>query len=55
MNSKQKKMVVRIIVTAIWLIGLHIVPITGIARLFAYIIPYTVSYTHLTLPTNRGV
>ncbi|MUP48130.1 cadmium-translocating P-type ATPase [Veillonellaceae bacterium M2-8] len=55
MNSKQKKMVVRIIVTAIWLIGLHIVPITGIARLFAYIIPYIIIGGDIVCKALRGI
>ena len=55
MNSKQKKMVVRIIVTAIWLIGLHIVPITGIARLFAYIIPYIIIGGDIVCKALRGL
>lgn len=55
MNSKQKKMVVRIIVTAICLIGLHIVPITGIARLFAYIIPYIIIGGDIVCKALRGI
>ncbi|MDO4519651.1 MAG: heavy metal translocating P-type ATPase [Eubacteriales bacterium] len=42
MNKKQKKMLIRILVSAALLIGLHFVPIQGIARLGLYMIPYLI-------------
>ncbi len=40
MNKKQKKMLTRIIIASIFLIGLHFAPISGLIRFIAYMIPY---------------
>ena len=37
MTKKQKKMLVRILITAVMLIALHFIPITGIPQLLAYV------------------
>ena len=40
MTKKQKKMLFRIIVTAILMIGLEFVPVEGYGRFALYLIPY---------------
>ena len=40
MTKKQKKMLVRIIITAVMLVGLKFIPLTGIPQLAAYLIAY---------------
>ena len=42
MTKKQKKMLVRILITAVMLIALHFIPITGIPQLLAYLAAYAV-------------
>ena len=42
MTKKQKKMLVRIIITAVMLVGLKFIPLTGIPQLAAYLIAYLV-------------
>ena len=40
MTKKQKKMLVRILITAVMLIALKFIPITGIPQLLAYVAAY---------------
>ena len=40
MNKKQKKMLIRIVAASVLLIGLYFIPIKGIIRFIAYMIPY---------------
>ena len=42
MTKKQKKMLVRILITAVMLIALKFIPITGIPQLLAYVAAYLV-------------
>ena len=42
MNKKQKKMLIRIAITAVMLIALAFLPLTGIWRLLAYVAAYLV-------------
>lgn len=42
MNKKQKKMLTRILITAVMLIALHFISITGLPRLIGYLIAYGV-------------
>ena len=42
MNKKQKKVLIRIIITAVLLVVLHFIPVAGIPRLLLYLIPYFV-------------
>ena len=42
MTKKQKKMLVRILITAVMLIALHFIPITGVPQLLAYLAAYAV-------------
>lgn len=40
MNKKQKKMLWRIIVSAVLMVALHFVPVTGLVRFALYMVPY---------------
>ena len=40
MNKKQKKMLWRIIVSAVLMVALHFVPVTGLVRFAIYMVPY---------------
>ena len=42
MSKKQKKVLIRIIISAVLLIGLHFVPVTGWVRFLLYMVPYQV-------------
>ena len=42
MTKKQKKVLIRIIITAVMLIGLKFIPITGIPQLIAYFAAYII-------------
>lgn len=42
MNKKQKKMLTRILIAAVMLIGLHFIPVTGILQLALYLAVYLV-------------
>ena len=47
MNKKQKKMLIRIAITAVMLIALAFLPLTGIWQLLAYVAAYLViGYGH---------
>lgn len=55
MNKKQKKMLARILVAAVLMIGLHFVPVSGAVRFLLYMIPYlTVGYDIL-LKAWKGI
>ena len=42
MNKKQKQTLYRIIISAVLLIGLHFVPVTGVLRILLYLIPFLI-------------
>ena len=42
MTKKQKKMLIRIIIAAVLMVGLHFVPVDGIIRFVLYMVPYLV-------------
>ncbi len=42
MNRKQKKMLLRIIITVVLMIALHFVPVSGYLRLALYLVPYLI-------------
>ena len=55
MTRKQKKMLARILFSGILMVGLHFVPIQGLARFFLYLIPYLVIGYDILLKAGRGV
>lgn len=50
MTKKQKKMLVRILITAVMLIALKFIPITGVPQLLAYVAAYLVIMTFCARP-----
>lgn len=55
MTKKQKKMLVRILITAVMLIALHFIPITGIPRLLAYVAAYLVIGYDILRKAGKGI
>lgn len=55
MNKKQKKMLSRIIVAAILMIGFSFLPVDGINRFVLYIIPYFVVGYDILIKAGKGI
>lgn len=55
MNKKQKKTLVRIIVTAVLLIMFSLLPVTGWLRLVLFLIPYGVIGYDILLKAGKGI
>ena len=55
MTKKQKKMLIRILVTAVMLIALKFIPITGIPQLVAYLAAYLVIGYDILKKAGKGI
>ena len=55
MTKKQKKMLVRIIITAVMLVGLKFIPLTGILQLAAYLVAYLVIGYDILKKAGKGI
>ena len=55
MTKKQKKMLVRIIVSATLMIGFAFLPIDGLPRFFLYLIPYVVIGYDILIKAVKGI
>ena len=55
MTKKQKKMLARIIITAVMLVGLKFIPLTGIPQLAAYLIAYLVIGYDILKKAGKGI
>ena len=55
MNRKQKIMLVRILITAAMLVGLHFAPLTGIPQLAAYLVAYLVIGYDILRKAGKGI
>ncbi|MBM6765505.1 cadmium-translocating P-type ATPase [Faecalicoccus pleomorphus] len=55
MNKKQKKMLVRILLTAAFMIGLHFIEIEGWYRFIAYMIPYLIVGYDILIKAGKGI
>lgn len=55
MNKKQKKMLVRIVLSAAILIALHFIPVTGWMRLVAYLVPYFIVGYDILIKAAKGI
>lgn len=55
MNKKQKKMLTRILITAVMLIALHFIPITGIPQLVCYLVAYGVIGYDILKKAVKGI
>ena len=55
MTKKQKKMLVRILITAVMLIALKFIPITGVPQLLAYVAAYLVIGYDILRKAGKGI
>ncbi|MBQ2577531.1 MAG: cadmium-translocating P-type ATPase [Lachnospiraceae bacterium] len=55
MNTKQKKNLIRIIITACLLLVLHFLPVTGILRFVLYMIPYLIVGYDILIKAFKGI
>ncbi len=55
MSKKQKKMLIRIVIAAVLLVGLHFLPLTGLARFIVYLIPYLVIGYDILIKAGKGM
>lgn len=55
MNKKQKKMLIRIIVSAAMLIALNFIPATGVLRFILYLIPYLIIGYDILIKAVKGI
>lgn len=55
MNKKQKKMLIRIIIAAVLLVGFHYLPFQGPIRFFLYLIPYLVIGYDILIKAWKGI
>ena len=55
MTKKQKKMLIRILITAVMLIALKFIPITGILQLIAYLAAYLVIGYDILKKAGKGI
>ena len=55
MTKKQKKMLIRILITAVMLLALHFIPITGIPQLIAYLAAYLVIGYDILKKAGKGI
>ena len=55
MNRKQKKMLLRILASAVLLAALHFVPVTGWARFICYMVPYLVIGYDILIKAGKGI
>ncbi len=55
MSKKQKKMLFRIIITAVLMVILHFLPIEGILRFVLYMVPYLIIGYDILIKAGKGV
>ena len=55
MNKKQKKVLTRIIIAAVLIIGLHFAPIDGWLRFAAYMVPYLIIGYDILRKAGKGI
>ncbi len=55
MNKKQKKMLIRIIISAILIAGLKFIPVGGLVRFVLYLIPYFVIGYDILIKAGKGI
>ena len=55
MNKKQKKMLIRILITAVLMVVLHFVPASGILRFVLYMIPYAIIGYDILIKAGKGI
>ncbi len=55
MNRKQKKTLARILVSAVLLVALHFIPVTGWLRFICYMVPYLIIGYDILIKAAKGI
>lgn len=55
MTKKQKKMLVRIIISGVLMLGLALLPTSGLLRFFLYLIPYLIIGYDILIKAGKGI
>ncbi|MCR5023791.1 MAG: cadmium-translocating P-type ATPase [Lachnospiraceae bacterium] len=55
MNSKQKKNLIRIIISAVLVISLHFVPVSGVLKFILYMVPFLIIGYDILIKAVKGV
>ncbi len=55
MSRKQKKMLIRIIIAAVLMVGLNFVPAEGAVRFLLYLVPYFVIGYDILIKALKGI
>ena len=55
MTKKQKKNLIRIIITAVLMVALHFIPIEGWIRFAAYLVPYLIIGYDILKKAGKGI
>ncbi len=55
MNKKQKKMLARIIISAILMVAINFLPVKGIVRFICYLVPYLIIGYDILLKAWKGI
>ena len=55
MNAKQKKNLIRIIITAVLMLVLAYMPLSGWPRFFAYLVPYVLVGYDILYKAGKGI
>ena len=55
MNRKQKKMLARILISAVLLVALNFIPVTGWLRFVCYMVPYLIIGYDILIKAGKGI
>ena len=55
MNPKQKKMLARILISAVLLVALNFIPVTGWLRFVCYMVPYLIIGYDILIKAGKGI
>ena len=55
MTKKQKKNLIRIIISAVLMVILHFLPVTGLLRFLCYLVPYLIAGYDILIKAGKGI
>ena len=55
MNKKQKKMLIRIVLSAVMLVALYFIPLDGWIRFVLYLVPYLIIGYDILIKAGKGI
>lgn len=55
MNKKQKKMLIRIVLSAVMLVALYFIPLDGWIRFVFYLVPYLIIGYDILIKAGKGI